>query len=424
MKTKTHANKLWLAAAAIVFTMTLLLKPVDVKAALAAPANLRQTDAYTSTSKVSFEVEWNELSEARKYGITYSEDKVHWADEYITYSTSKTYSSSDNGIAKGKTYYVKVCAYDGSNVQGAWSSIIEVNTAPGASASISQTNAAKNAITMNYAASEGATGYSVYYGISSSFDPNSLTFAGDVSATSITISNLPTNAGYYVYVIPFRKSANASYKAYSNYTTKTTAFTIPTKPTSVKPYARSYNKKLTYLKWTITDAYADGYEIQICNEKGKKLASTKVTYTSYKYNGYGEIKTSKAFNTPFQYRVRAYKVVNNKTYYSDWTSYQKYIPGAVCKSPIKHTRTSGKLKWYKVKGATSYTVYWASANSPTGKLKWKAVAKNVKGTSATVKYSSSKLYNFYYVKANKVKFGKKKYNSASPKSALDVYYTY
>jgi hypothetical protein len=412
MERKTK-HKFWLLTAAIAFSMALLLKPVDVKAALAAPTNLRQTDAYTTT----FKVEWDGVVDAKNYGIQYSEDKITWSEEQSWSLLYKTFSSN---ISQGKTYYVRIRAYDKSNNPGAWSDIVEVNTVPGKITDIKQTNADKNSVTISYSGADGATGYRISYGLSSS----DKTEYAVVTATSATISGLPSNSGYYVYVSPIRSSEGSSYIAESTYNYYTEAYTVPTKPTSQKVYGRSASKKQTYISFTATDTYADGYEIQICNEKGKRTASSTVTKSYHKLYGYGIVESSKAFNTAFQYRVRAYKTINGTKKYSDWTSLKRYIPGAVCKSPIKHSKTTGKLKWTKVKGATSYTVYHASTSTLTSALKWKAVAKNVKGTSANVRWDNSKTYNFYYVKTNKVKFGSKKYNSASPSNALDVFYTY
>jgi len=118
--------------------------------------------------------------------------------------------------------------------------------------------------------------------------------------------------------------------------------------------------------------------------------------------------------------MRSYVEINGQKKYSAWSSTKKYIPGAVPKKIVRANRyaTSGKLNWTKVTGAKSYTVYWKTSL----KGKWKVVAKNVKGTNANVKYNPKAKNNFYYVKANKVKFGKKKYNSSSNSKNLDVYY--
>lgn len=53
---------------------------------------------------------------------------------------------------------------------------------------------------------------------------------------------------------------------------------------------------------------------------------------------------------------------------------------------------------------------------------WKAVKKNVKGTSATVKYSKYSGVNYYYVQANSVSFKGKKVSSTNPNNIKYSYY--
>ncbi len=73
MKTKRNfMKKLMLFAAAFAFCFAAFTKPVDVEAALTAPTNLKQTDAYTSSSYCSIDLEWDDTADS--YCIDFSLD--------------------------------------------------------------------------------------------------------------------------------------------------------------------------------------------------------------------------------------------------------------------------------------------------------------------------------------------------------------
>ena len=102
-------------------------------------------------------------------------------------------------------------------------------------------------------------------------------------------------------------------------------------------------------------------------------------------------------------RVRAYTTFNGVTTYGAWSDWLEIVP------PLKKLtgRSSGKrkvtLKWSKVKGATSYTVY-VSTKRTTGYKKTKTVsAKKKKVTIKKIgkkKLKSGKRY-YFMVRPNK-----------------------
>ena len=82
------------------------------------------------------------------------------------------------------------------------------------------------------------------------------------------------------------------------------------------------------------------------------------------------------------------------------------------------TENSITVNLAPVAGAKSYTIYYKSSQYGV----WKAVKKNVKGTSATVKYSKYSGVNYYYVQANSVSFKGKKVSSTNPNNIKYSYY--
>ncbi len=412
---KNVMKKLTLFAAVLAFGIALFAKPIDVQAAPAAPTDLKQVAEGSYDDAVT--VQWTQVVDAYKYGISYSLNKVNWSAETITTSTSKFFY----GLSAGQTYYFRIRSYQSydANSYGAWSNIVAVNTAPGKLTSLKQTNASKNSATFTYSAAAGATGYYIYRGTTSSL--SSATFVGNTTATSYTIGNLGSNSAFYVFVVPHRAGITDS-GMYCG------VVTAPTTPKSLKIYDRYYSKsyKETDFSFVPTSIYdnTDGYQVQVYyikNGKAKKL-KTVTKNTSSVAQQTITVNSSKLYSYAFKYRVRSFVTINGKKIYSGWSSYKTYVPGAVAKKLTYrgYRATSGKLTWGKVNGAKSYDVYYKTSE----KGKWKRVAKNVKGTSANVKFSRSKS-NYYWIKANGVKVTtKKRANSSSSSKSLDVWKVY
>lgn len=412
-ETSKKLNKLWLIAA-MALLIAVFAEPAVVKAA-PVPTDGKQTNSSTSSATL----EWTGQNGAYGYIVRYATTKNANAFQYTRSTTNKT---SIYGLTAGTTYYAQLCSVDTyqqySNYKTytpvAWSNVIEFNTSPTYISTITQTDASNNSVTVSWSPVAGATHYEIYTGSSSS--ASSAQDLGTTTACSITLKTQP-NVSFYVFVQPLRKSGGADFYAASSSNYRCISCkTAPTAPNSVSIQQRTSNT--TYFTWkaTSTSSNTDGYEIEIKNAKNKKIVKENVSiYASYK-----AIYNKKLFTQPFQYRMRAYVTINGQKKYSAWSSMKKYIPGAVPKKIVRSSRyaTSGKLNWNKVTGATSYTVYWKTSLNG----KWKTVAKNVKGTSANVKYNPKSKNNFYYIKANKVKFGKKKYNSSSDSKNLDAYY--
>ncbi|MBU5429048.1 hypothetical protein KQI22_03065 [Kineothrix sp. MSJ-39] len=411
-KTSKKLRKLWFIAA-MVLLITVFLEPANVKAAQP-PTDLQQTGASTR----SVELGWTAQSGAYGYIIRYAATPNATTFNYERTTKNEIYIYS---LTLGTTYYAQICSVDNyqqySNYKtytpAAWSKVIEFNTAPDTISTVTQTNATNNSVTVSWAPVTGATHYLI--GIGSTSNEETAQAYGTTTNCSVTLQTQP-NVSFYVFVYPVRKSAGAEKFVTTSYNySSRKCKTVPTAPNNVSIKQRSNNS--TYFTWnaTSTTDNTDGYELEIKNAKNKKIAKENVSI----YSSYKAIYNKKLFTQPFQYRMRAYVEINGQKKYSVWSSMKKYIPGAVPKKIVRASRyaTSGKLTWTKVTGATSYTVYWKTSL----KGKWKAVAKNVKGTSANVKYNPKSKNNFYYIKANKVKFGKKKYNSSSDSKNLDVY---
>ena len=147
---------------------------------------------------------------------------------------------------------------------------------------------------------------------------------------------------------------------------------------------------------------ADGYQLQVKNYKGKNL-----------YNGY----TSSTYQdiTPFfknvftKARARAYVQVNGQRVFGPWSGFT-YTASS---SSVKVIRSASKkkitVKWKKIKGATSYTIY-ASTKQNRGFKKIKTISAKKKSSYTFKKIGKKKLKKNkrYYVRVSyNTKVGKK-----------------
>lgn len=410
MKTKQNfMKKLMLFTAAFAICFAVFAKPADVEAALTAPTNLKQTEVYTTSSQCYIKLQWDNT--ATSYCIDYSLDN---RKTWTTYKDS-WYSNSVimNNLTPGITFYVRVTPIE-RNTKGT-PSMISVTTAPRNVSRLTQTNASETSMTLSWPASAGATGYSVYTGTSVSFDNSTL--YQNTTATSITIPT-PKNAALYVFLVPYRGNCLSAEYA------RLTAVTAPTTPKDLSVYSINSDSKEVTFCYTPT-SYTDnttGYDFEVyrVTNKNGKVKRLKAIDTKNKYTYKVSVKSKYLINAGCKFRVRAYVIINGKKYPGAWSKEYYYTPGAKIKGKLQNqTTSSAKLSWSKVTGAASYTIWHkTSANG-----KWKKVKKNVKGTSATVKYSKSSTYNYYYVQANKARIGKKKVTSPSPNSNKAYFYS-
>lgn len=220
---------------------------------------------------------------------------------------------------------------------------------------------------------------------------------------------------------------------------KANAYVDPSTPDGISFYGQNGSKfgfKWNYdqnlaLSTDIEDEF--GYEIVFTKTNNKKIKTydtINLTYgtdwiidTSYKINYVVTNKNLK--KQAFKIKVRAYVFdeAGNK-HYGKYSKEKIIVPRATIKSKSLTSKKSQnvKIKWDKVSGAKSYTVYLSTKESSGYKKK-----ATVKGTSYVIKNNKNYTDYYVYVVANGVKCGKKKLNSTKPtlkSSNRDSYYIY
>ena len=346
-------------------------------------ANLRQTDATMSSVSLAWEAY---IGTEVRYQVEVSNDGKTFSPltNYVTSVTSERLS----GLSSGSTYYVQVVAYTdwyGAKTQAAVSSVIQVSTVPDVAKveGLTQTGATVDSISMKWNAVSGATAYSVYryngYG--------NYTLIGSTTGTTYTVKGLTASQEIQYFVIATVKTATGITGQSSLYT-RVYMHTVPAKVSYVSMTNYwEYIQEAKY-EWNSVN-YANGYQFQLLNYKGKSLLSKETTGSYIYVKPFKKGVFTKA-------RVRAYIIVNNQKIYGAWSD-SSYNASSK-KISAKRSKNGKKItvKWKKISGATGYKVL-ISTKSDSGFKKVKTLGK--KKTSITITKCGKK----------KLKKGKKYY---------------
>ena len=219
-----------------------------------------------------------------------------------------------------------------------------------------------------------------------------------VSDGNYTFPTLGLSAGtYFVKVYGYNSACGRQYGVTVNYSVG--------KPGKFRVSSRGSNSlKLAWNK----PAGATGYQLQRKSGNSYKALAT-VKGTSYTHK-------SLTAGAGYTYRVRAYRTVGGKNYYSGWaymTAYTK--PATPNLTGLSATKSGHKIKatWKKVGGSASgYQIYWAKDKN-FKKVVSKTTVSGQKKTSYTGKnFTKGKRY-YVKVRAYKTVNGNKIYGAWS-----------
>lgn len=268
----------------------------------------------TGTAATSLSVKWDAVSKASKYYI-----KITNNTKGTSFSKTVTTNYAKlNNLTLGNQYSVKVCAYV-SGKWGAYSNKITAKTAkPKPTATSSSALKAPSGLktTVVYTATaklawnkvSGASGYYVYKYSGGKYK-KAYTIKGG-STTNCTVKGLSPGTKYYYCVAAYNSSKTGS---------RSSSLSFVTKPNGTKiTSSSSPSKTKIKINWQKPSRAYNGYQIVYSRKSNfSKLVATK-NISSKNTTTY----TGKNFTKGVTYyiRVRSYRTVDSKKYYSVWSN--------------------------------------------------------------------------------------------------------
>lgn len=251
-------------------------------------------------------------------------------------------------------------------------------------------------VKLTWTKSSNADGYKVYVYENGS---SKAKVTKTVTSNSVKISSLSAGTKYSFCVQPYKYYKADKVYSYGTVSSKVTTQTGPKKITNLKA-SKIYAKSVT-LTWT-KSKNASGYEISKYNKSTKKWEKVKTTKeTSLKIS-------SLSSATTYKFRVRAYKTVDGKKYYSTAVTISiSTKPTAPTISSVKRSGTKITVEMKKVTRAKGYQVQVSTSKN------FKKIYKTVNSKNKSVTVKGLKKGQKYYirVRAYYEVDGKKVYSS-------------
>jgi autotransporter-associated beta strand protein len=340
-------------ASANIGGMSAFSAPVAIVTPPAAPATLTATPGNTQV-----QLNWSASTGATSYIV---ESGTVSGGPYSIIATTAGVSYVNSGLVNGTPYYYVVAAVNttGTGLDSAQATATPVATVPVAPTNLTATGTT-TAIALNWTASAGATGYTVYRGAVTG-GPYSAISSG--TSTTYTNSGLPASSTYY-YVVAATNAGGAS--ANSNEASASTP------PGSVATLTAAAGNTQVQLDWTaasgatkyvVARSLNDSTFTSIGTPTGLSYTDSGLTNgTTYYYIVAGVSSTGTGASSPQE----------NATPTSS-------VPLAPTGLTATGTNNTVILKWTASAGATGYAVYQASTSGGP----YTAIATSVSGTTYT-----------------------------------------
>lgn len=329
---------------------------------------------------------WTKFDDMTGYEI-YRSTKIN--GRYTLVVRTKNVDNYNNTRLSANTnYYYKIRTFKlfgRTRVYGAYSDVITVRTAPVAP-KISASVTDYNQITLTVNSVKGASRYEIYR---SSAKNGEYTKIGELEAAEKYTDNELTSGQAYYYKV---RACNASCGNYSSVVNK-----IPVPKTPSITVTANENKRAV-IKITEVNG-ADGYEIYRSLYRTRRYASIG---TTEELEYIDEIK----LNTRYYYKVRAYKIVDEKKVYGSYSNY-KYTEVGLSTPTItvsKNAFEEAKVTINGVAGAAGYEIYRS-----TNRYRWFKLVQDTTELENTDKLNLNTTY-YYKVRAYIVANGNKYYS--------------
>ncbi|VEF49422.1 LPXTG-motif cell wall anchor domain-containing protein [Bacillus freudenreichii] len=264
-------------------------------------------------------ITWKAVAGATGYEIYRSTSTNGKYGLLQTISNSSKPSFTNNGLATGTKYYYKVRAYrlvNGKKVYGAFSSVANGQPVLSKVSTIKVSSNSYDKLRINWSKVNGATGFEVYRSTAKNGKYNRTGTISKGSTLSFINNKVATGTPYYYKVRAYRLVGGK--KIYGPFSSVASGKAILNAPSRLK--ATRISATSSKLSWS-SSAGASGYEVfRATSKKGK-------------YSKAGTVKGGKTISftnkklkkrTTYYYKMRAYRLVNGKKVYSNYTTVIKY----------------------------------------------------------------------------------------------------
>jgi hypothetical protein len=234
--------------------------------------------------------------------------------------------------------------------------------------SVVQTDATYTSVTVQWTPVSDATGYNVKVN-------GTLVASVDAATTNYTVSGLTENSIQLISVTAMGIDASTGQSVestasqslascYGHTLSRVSGVNYDTDYSNV--YGFNYASPYTGLtvRWNGCKAAA-GYEAVLYNKSGKKVQTLYVDdYAKCTYQTFTKAKRTQVYYV----RVRSYINVSGGKVYGDYSNKFYAVPQPVVTSTERDiSRTSVKVRWKKVSGASSYSIYKSTNKNKLGK---------------------------------------------------------
>lgn len=238
----------------------------------------------------------------RVYRYDAKEDKY----VYVKQTTGKSYTDTD--VTSGSTYQYKVRCYwtiGGKNYYGTYSSVISATIPPAKVTGLKTDKRSSAYLTLGWDTISGASGYRIYQYNPEKKSYQSVATVSGGTTNSYKVSGLASATEY-----SFKVKAYKKVDGVVSWGTASSAHKECTNPYQVKNLTLSTKSSAVTLTWDKV-SNATGYQLYRYNSQTKKYVKIKTIKNNSTFS-YKDANLKKGATE--QYKVRAYKSYNGKTY--------------------------------------------------------------------------------------------------------------
>ena len=320
-------------------------------------------------------ISWKAVSGATKYSV-YRSSSSDGTYTCISTVEGLSYTDTNTGLEKGKTYYYKVRAISASGYAD-YSAYAKAVPLDKPTISVALTSSGKPKISWN--AVSGATKYSVYRSSSSDGTYRLIKTTENLYYTDTSTALIDGNR--YYYLVKASNSYGYSAKSYSASALLLGKAVISSSLSDGKPK----------ISWK-TVSGATKYSIYRATDKtGEYKCIATVTTLSYV-----DKSTALENGKTYYYKVRA----RSDSTYANYSSYTAVTP--LGKPAVSSALSNGspKISWKAVTGATKYSVYRSTAKDGTYTCIKTVTGLNYTDTSSSLVKGKTYYYKVKAVNAN------------------------